>query len=94
MKRLVAIQALSGYRLHVRFDDGVEGDADLKRLVGQGVFSAWSDPAEFARVRINADGAPEWAGEIDLCPDQLYMEVTGKTVNEVFPAWQTEARHA
>lgn len=94
MKRLVAIQPLSGYRLHVRFDDGVEGDADLSRLVGHGVFAAWGDPAQFSRVSINRDGAPEWPGEIDLCPDQLYLEVTGKPVKELFPDWQTEPPHA
>ena len=94
MKRLVVIQPLGNYRLRVRFDDGVEGDVDLSRLVGQGVFAAWRDPAQFARVRVNADGAAEWPGEIDLCPDQLYLEVTGQPVELLFPAWQTEPAHA
>ena len=94
MKRLVAIESQPGYRLRLRFADGVEGTVDLSRLVGQGVFASWRDPAQFARVRVNADGAAEWPGEIDLCPDQLYLEVTGQDVRQLFPDWQTEAAHA
>ena len=94
MKRLVSIQALAGHRLHLRFDDGVEGVVDLSALVGKGVFAAWNNLAHFARARVNSLGAAEWDDEIDLCPDQLYLQLTGKSVEELFPNWQPEAAHA
>ncbi len=94
MKRLVSIQVLAGHRLNLRFDDGVAGIVDLSALVGKGVFDAWNDPAHFARVRVSPLGAAEWDDEIDLCPDQLYMQLTGNPVTELFPNWQPEAAHA
>ena len=94
MKRIVSIQPLPGHQLKLRFDDGVEGMVDLSGLVGRGVFAAWEDPAFFAQVKVNAHGTVEWPGEIDLCPDQLYMEATGLGVRDLFPNWQTEPVHA
>ena len=94
MKRIVSIQALAGHRLHLCFNDGVEGIVDLSALAGNGVFAAWNDPAHFARVRVNDLGAAEWDNEIDLCPDQLYLQLTGKSVTELFPNWQPEIAHA
>jgi hypothetical protein len=26
-----------------------------------------------------------WPGEVDLCPDALYLDVTGKRAEEIFP---------
>ena len=94
MKRVIAIQPLPDFRLQLRFDDGVEGTVSLSHLVGKGVFSAWKDVEHFKRVRIGEFGEPVWDGEIDLCPDALYMEVTGKTTEELFPQWKQEAVNA
>ena len=94
MKHLTSIEALLDYRLKLRFDDGVEGVVDLSAEVGKGVFAAWKDVEHFKRVWIGEFGGPVWDGEIDLCPDALYMAVTGKTVEEMFPQWKQEAVHA
>jgi hypothetical protein len=45
-------------------------------------------------VRVTAEGAVEWPGEIDLCPDALYLQMTGKTAEEVFPALSGPTAHA
>ena len=59
---VVAVEARPGYKLWVRFKDGVEGEADLSDVAGRGVFARWTDnPAEFAAVRIDpSSGAPTW----------------------------------
>ena len=85
MFRLVEIQALPGYRLHVRFADGVEGEVDVSHLVGHGVFAVWNDPRVFQDVTIESSGEPRWGDTIDLCPDALYLTITGKSPEDVFP---------
>ena len=78
MSRIVEARALDNHRLHVEFEDGVEGTVDLSEMVGRGVFSAWSDPDFFARVTVDlGTRTVAWPGGIDLCPDQLYHDVAG-----------------
>jgi hypothetical protein len=84
MERISAVKPLPGYRLWVRFTGGTEGEADLSSLVGQGVFAAWNDPAEFMKVSISPKtGTVCWPGGIDLDPDMLYSKVTGKAVPDI-----------
>jgi len=86
MPKPVAVKALADYQVWLRYDDGAEGTVDLSDLAGRGVFKAWGDPAFFRAVRLGSHGAIEWDLEIDLCPDALYMRLTGKSPEEVFPA--------
>ena len=58
---------------------------DLSHLAGKGVFSIWNDPNAFESVRIGPSGEIMWSDEVDLCPDSLYMEIAGKSPEEVFP---------
>ena len=76
MNRIAEIKPRHNYTLWLRYDDGVDGTVDLSHLVGRGVFAAWNDPAMFFKARITESGAVEWPGEIDLCPDSLYMRVS------------------
>ncbi len=32
----------------------------------------------FAKVKLGPHGQIEWPGDIDLCPDALYLKLTGK----------------
>ena len=93
MIKIIEAHALDLYRLYVRFSDGAEGEVDLSALAGQGVFAAWSDPLFFERVQINSSGRSlEWGDQIDLCADSLYLSLTGRTVQELFPKLATEDR--
>jgi hypothetical protein len=85
MLKVVHVQSLPGYKLRLRYADGVEGEVDLSHLVGKGVFSLWNDPTAFERVSIGQSGEVRWTDQIDLCPDALYMEITGKSPEDVFP---------
>ena len=85
MFKPIKAKALSGYRLWLRYADGVEGEVDLSHLAGRGVFAAWDDYPFFEKVHISANGAVTWSAQIDLCPDALYLQISGKTPEEVFP---------
>jgi hypothetical protein len=86
MRKLLEIKAQPGYRLWVRYSDGVEGSVDLSRLVGRGVFANWTDPRAFEQVRLTDYGAPAWGDSVDLCPDALYLELTGQRPEDLFPS--------
>jgi len=84
MINIVEVRPLSGYKVWLKFADGVEGEADLSHLVGQGIFSKWNDIAFFNLVRVDSESHTIcWPDEIDLCPDVLYSKVTGRKIEDV-----------
>jgi len=87
--RPVQVKPSPDYRIWLRYSDSVEGVADLTHLAGKGVFNIWDTPGAFESVHIAGHGAIAWYDEIELCPDALYMTLTGKTPVELFPALQS-----
>jgi len=85
MPKLVAIKPLPNFRLWLRYDDSTAGEVDLSDLAGRGVFQAWDDPGAFEKVSIDEHGAIAWGPDLDLCPDSLYLRLTGKSPADVFP---------
>ncbi len=85
MFKPVDVKALSGYKIWIRFADGTEGQADLSHLAGRGVFALWQDDAAFRNVHVGPHGQIAWSEEVEICPDSLYLRLTGKTPEEVFP---------
>lgn len=77
MNRPTEVVPRDGYRIWVRYSDGVSGEVDLSDLAGRGVFKAWEKRACFEAVRVADDGGIAWGEEIELCPDALYMRLTG-----------------
>ncbi|MFC2173405.1 DUF2442 domain-containing protein [Acidobacteriota bacterium] len=84
MNRPVEIRALDGYKIWIRYSDGIEGEVDLSALLGRGVFRAWEDKALFMKVKIGQAGAITWGDDIELCPDALYLLLTGKEPDDLF----------
>ena len=82
LKDIVEVRALGGHRVHLRFEDGVQGDLDLARMIEfRGVFEPLEDPREFAKVRVDPEiGTIAWPNGADLDPDVLYAEVTGRPI--------------
>ena len=75
--RVVSVEALQGYRLRVRFLDGLEGVLDMSGLVASpnaGVFAALADSEVFNRVFV-ALGAVCWPDGLDIAPDAIYAEI-------------------
>jgi hypothetical protein len=81
--RPTAVAPLEGYRIWLRYSNGVAGELDLSDLAGRGVFSAWSDREFFEGVRLDSYGAITWGADVDLCPDALYMWLTDKSATGV-----------
>lgn len=84
MLQPIEVKALPEYRLWLRFSDGVEGEVDLSPFRGRGVFTLWDDPRAFEAVRIGPGRAISWSDEVELCPDSLYLQITGKRPEELF----------
>lgn len=94
MPKLVSVEALPQYRLRLAYSDGVKGEVDLSDLVGQGVFSVWTDPEFFGRVSVGSGGEISWDDNVDICPDAIYLEITAKTPEELFPSLTPKGSHA
>ena len=94
MFKLESIKVLSGFRLHLRYENGVEGDIDLSDLAGRGVFKAWNNRQFFESVSIASGGGLEWPGQLDLCGDAIYLRLTGKTAEEIFPSLKSKTNPA
>ncbi len=94
MPMITNVKILQDYCLELTFDDGVSGTVDLSDLVGKGVFAFWRDRQAFEQVRIGTCGELVWNERIDLCPDSLYLKVTGKKPEDIFPALRREHSHA
>jgi hypothetical protein len=78
LKDIVAVEPKTGYNLHIRFEDGVEGMVDLgSQLSFRGVFEPLRDPEYFRQVRVDPDlGTVTWPNGADLDPDVLYARLT------------------
>ncbi len=88
------VKPFANHRIWLRYADGVEGIADLTEFVGSGVFKAWAVEGAFEQVRVGPAGEIRWSDQIDLCPDSLYLKVSGKTPEELFPKLRVLATHA
>lgn len=65
------------YHLFVRFKDGLEGVVRLHEEQLTGALEALRDEQFFQRAFLD-NGAVAWPGEIDLAPDAMYAEVSGR----------------
>ena len=92
--KITEAKPVDRFRVSLRFDDGTSGVVDLSHLAGRGVFRAWQQEGVFEQVSISSVGALQWPGDLDLCPDSLYLQMTGKSAAEVFSTLQHSLAHA
>jgi Protein of unknown function (DUF2442) len=91
MRKISSFKVLDNYRVWLRFDDGVEGEAEFSAHVGKGVFVRWTDYAFFRQASIGEHGRTlTWPGELDFCADALWLQVTGKQPEDLFPNLRKE----
>lgn len=75
--RVREVIALPGYRLLVRFVDGLSGTVDMSKLIASvdaGVFASLRDEAVFQQVSLE-HGAVTWPGQLDLAPDAMHAAI-------------------
>ncbi len=82
------------FKVFIRFENGTEGVVDLSSLAGRGVFAIWFEPGVFEQVRVGDAGGIEWPGQLDLCPDALYLQLTGKLPEGFIPSLSKIPTHA
>ncbi|HOU15371.1 MAG TPA: DUF2442 domain-containing protein [Anaerolineae bacterium] len=82
--RVKQVRYLGDYRLELGFADGVVGELDFAaRVVGRGgMFAPLEDVEFFKQVQVDPEaGTIVWPNGVDLCPDVLYSQVTGKPIH-------------
>jgi hypothetical protein len=94
MKTIIDFKVYTDYNISLKFSDGIEGTVNLSYLSGKGVFSFWKNYHEFEKVSIGSSGELTWEDKADLCPDALYMKITGKNPEDLFPVINQEYEHA
>ena len=94
MIRPTAVETREGYSIWIQFSDGAAGVVNLSHLAGRGVFEVWLERSYFENVRITPNGAVAWGEDIELCPDALYLQLTGKSVREYMPQVDRLGTHA
>ena len=90
MIRPIEVEPRDAFRIWLRYSDGATGEVDLSDIAGRGVFEAWNETGFFDRVHITAHRSIAWNDDIELCPDALYMEITGKSWGELLPETDAE----
>jgi hypothetical protein len=75
--KIESVYFVEGYTLHVKFQDGIEGDVDLSDLVSEGIFKVLQDKELFSKAYTNGYSLA-WSDELEIDADNLYLEITGE----------------
>jgi hypothetical protein len=92
--KILEAHPLNKYRIWLKFEDGITGEVDLSHLTGKGVFEFWNDYENFQKFSIENGRSITWSDEIDIDADSLYLRLTGKKPEELFPALKEESTYA
>ena len=84
MLRPTKVEPRGGYCIWLEYSDGSRGVVDLSGLAGRGVFVAWEDRGLFESVHISAHESIAWGDDLELCADALYLQLTGKSAEEIW----------
>lgn len=82
LPRPAKVEAREGFRIWLEYSDGVSGEVDLSHLADNDAFKIWNDRECFESVYLDC-GDIAWSDEAGLCHNALYMQITGKTVEEL-----------
>lgn len=76
LPRIVDARHAGGYRVWLRFADGLSGEVDLTSELWGAVFEPLKDAAEFAKLRVDFDtDTITWPNGADLSPSLLHAEL-------------------
>lgn len=75
------VDVVGDHRLHLRFEDGSEGEIDFSTLDWRGVFEPLRDPSYFGRVQLDRElGTIVWPNGADIAPETLHDRV-GRSIS-------------
>jgi hypothetical protein len=74
--RVVEASYIEGYRIHIRFSDGIEGDVDLVQELYGEIFEPLKDVVVFKEFQIHPEFRTLcWPNGADFAPEFLYEKV-------------------
>ena len=74
--RLTDAKHISGYVLHLKFSDGLEGDIDLREEIHGPIFEPLRDVETFKRFRLDPElRTLVWPKGADFSPEFLHEKV-------------------
>jgi hypothetical protein len=72
LPRIIDARYVSGFKIWIRFSDGVEGDVDLSRELTGPIFEPLRDVEEFKRFSLHPElRTLVWPNGADLAPEFL-----------------------
>lgn len=80
--KVISVKALSKYRISVLFEDGVNGDVDLSKLVEKGIFAELKDRNLFSKV-YSPGYSIAWSDELEIDSLAIYAELLNKQPEDV-----------
>jgi hypothetical protein len=84
--RINGVRHLRDYWLEIHFTDDTTAELDFRtRIVGRGgVFRALQEVHFFKQAAVDQEaGTLVWPNGVDFCPDVLYAEATGRSIEEM-----------
>ncbi len=82
LPRIIDARYVHEYTIWIRFNDGTEGEIDLKNELWGEVFEPLKDVEQFKKFRVDPDlRTIVWENGADLAPEFLYENV--KALSEV-----------
>ncbi|MEX0716690.1 MAG: DUF2442 domain-containing protein [Planctomycetaceae bacterium] len=84
--RVAAVRHVENYILELTFTDGIAAELDFRtRIVGRGgEFAPLEDIELFSQVVVDPEARTlVWPNGVDFCPDVLYADATGRSLDEL-----------
>ena len=92
--KIIAVKSHPGFRLELHFDNGESGLVDLSEFVGARRVCRVGGAGRIRAGRDHERWGRRMAGELDMCPDALYLRMTGKKPEDLFPSLRNRLSHA
>ncbi len=82
--KVVEVKHLEGYKLWLRFQDGLSGTVDLSAELWGPMFEPLKDMALFAQAAVHPElETVTWPNGADLAPEFLYERIPGPNTGRI-----------
>ncbi len=86
MIRIAQAEPVEALKVKLTFENGVVGTVDFSEPAASPLFDPLKNYDFFEGVSIVRDGrALAWGEELEICADSLFLRITGKKPEEIFP---------
>ena len=82
MHRVKQVRPVPGFRLEIKFEDGLAGVLDLSEELDGPIFEPLLEPSFFNQVQLDEFGVICWPNGADLAPEFVFEQIS-KSQREV-----------